>query len=245
MHSPRLNFLLASLPSPDFERLAPHLELVGLASGMEIFHSGKKRTEIYFPSTCTVSAQIELEQGGCTDIYLLGNQGLFGTGTPQRGTFFKAIVRKPGFAYRCPTDIYLRELVRGEGVMLMSLMATRMIMEEMAKNISCRTFHSISQQVGRWLIKYGQDDPAETIAITHSELANALGIRRERVTLVLNEIRSQGCISLNRGHIKVTDYPALRVFACNCDSETTLNKVWSEDELASIQALPVKLKKSN
>jgi CRP-like cAMP-binding protein len=243
MHSPRLNFLLDSLPEPDYERLAPHLELVGLSAGTEIFHTGKKRTGIYFPSTCTVSAQVELEQGVCTDIYLLGNQGLFGTGTPQRGTYFKAIVRKPGFAYRCPPEIFTEELLRGEGVMLMSMVAARIIMEEMAKNITCRTFHSVSQQVARWLIRYGQADAVETISVTHHDLAMALGIRRERVTLALREIKGQGGISLNRGHIQVKDYDLLSKHACACDNDPTFNKVWTEHDLIKIHDLPSKLKK--
>ena len=221
MHLPKLNFLLASLPEVDYTRLAPHLELIGLKSGTELFHTGKQRTDIYFPTTCTVSAQIELEQGNCTDVYLLGDRGLFGTGTVKRGTYFKAIVRKPGFAYRCPSTVFMEEMVRGEGVMMMSLMATRIIMEEMATNISCRTFHPLNQQVARWLINYGQDDPIETITITHSELANVLGVRRERVTLALNQLENQACISLNRGHIKVKDYTLLTKYACNCNHAET------------------------
>jgi CRP-like cAMP-binding protein len=243
MHLPKLNFLLASLPEADYTRLASHLELVGLTSGTELFHTGKQRTDIYFPTTCTVSAQIELEEGNCTDVYLLGDRGLFGTGTLKRGTYFKAVVRKPGFAYRCPTSVYMEEMVRGEGVMMMSLMATRIIMEEMATNISCRTFHTLSQQVARWLINYGQGDPIEIINITHNDLANVLGVRRERVTLALNQLENHGCISLNRGHIKVNDYASLMKYACNCNTEPTLNKLWSEEELEGVKDLPAKLKK--
>jgi CRP-like cAMP-binding protein len=243
VHSPKLNTLLASLPEADYEKLAPHLELVGLTSGTEIFHSGKQNTGIYFPSTCTVSAQAELINGVCTDIFLLGNQGLFGTGTPKRGTYYKAIVRKPGLAYRCPVHIFTEEMLRAQGVMLMSLMATRIMMEEMAKNITCRTFHSASQQVARWLMKYGQDDPVETITITHNELADAIGVRRERITTVLNQIEAEGAIRLNRGHITLKDYSALSQFACDCDSEPTLNKVWTQEDLVSVIDLPAALTK--
>jgi CRP-like cAMP-binding protein len=245
MHSPRLNFLLNTLPDADYERLVPNLELVGLSAGTEIFHTGQQRTGIYFPTTCTVSAQIELQNGACTDIYLLGHHGLFGTGTPQRGTFFKAVVRKPGFAYLCPIDIFMEELMLAEGVMMMSLLATRIMMEEMAKNISCRTFHTVIQQVTRWLINYGQGDPIETITITHSDLADALGVRREAVTLALNQVEQQGCVSLNRGHIKVKDYQLLKNLACDCNSEPTLNKIWGDQELSNIKDLPSKLKSIN
>ena len=238
MHSPKLNWLLSQLPEVDYGRLAPHLELIGLDAGKQLFHTGQQHTEIFFPTTSTVSAQIELEQGNSTDIYLLGARGLFGTGTPQRGTYFKAIVRKPGFAYRCPTEIFMREMTRGAGVMMISLIAMRVMMEEMATNISCRTFHSVGQQVARWLISYGQGEAVETIHITHSDLANALGVRREAVTLALNEAERQGSVSLNRGHVKVIDYELLKQLACNCHSEPTLNKAWSQKELQGIGDVP-------
>ena len=243
MHSPRLNWLLAQLPQTDYDRLAPHLELVGLANGKQLFFTGQQVTDIYFPTTCSISAQIELEEGNTTDIYLLGERGLFGTGTSQRGTYFKAIVRKSGLAYRCPAEVYMREMVRGEGVMMISLMAMRIIMEEMAANISCRTFHTIPQQVARWLINYGQGEPVETIHITHNELANALGVRRERVTLALNDGARQGFIQLNRGHITVLNHEQLKKMACNCGSEPTLNQAWREKDLQSIHDLPAQLKR--
>ena len=238
MHSPKLNWLLSQLPEEDYDRLAPHLELMGLDTGKQLFHTGQLYTDIFFPTTCTVSAQIQLEQGNSTDIYLLGTRGLFGTGPPQRGTYFRAIVRKPGFAYRCPTEIYMREMTRGGGVMMISLMAMRIMMEEMATNISCRTFHSVGQQVARWLISYGQGEAIETIHITHSELANALGVRREAVTLALNEAERHGSVSLNRGHVRVLNYELLKSLACNCHTEPTLNKDWSEKELKGLGDLP-------
>ena len=101
-------------------------------------------TQRFFSTTSTVSAQIELEQVNTTDIYLLGARSLFGTGTTHRGTYFKAIVRKPGFAYHCPTEIYMREMTRGAGVMMISLLAMHIMVKEMASNIEadpdqCRT----------------------------------------------------------------------------------------------------------
>jgi len=243
MHSPKVNWLLSQLPETDYERLASHLELVGLDTGKQLFHTGQQYTAIFFPTTSTISAQIELEQGNTTDIYLLGARGLFGTGTTHRGTYFTAIVRKPGFAYRCPTEIYMREMTRGSGVMMISLLAMRIMMEEMATNISCRTFHSVGQQVARWLITYGQGEPVETIHITHSELANALGVRREAVTLALNDAERQGSVRLNRGHIKVLDYELLKGLACNCHTEPTLNKVWGQKELEGIGDVPSVLQK--
>src|SRR5574343_472264 len=216
MHSPKLNLLLSKLPQTDYDRLLPHLELVGLASGKVLFQTGQKDTALHFPTTCTISAQIELDNGNTTDIYMLGKQGVFGTGNNHRGSYFKAVVRKPGFAYRCPNHVYMHELMRNEGVVSVTLLASRIMMEEMATGIACRTFHTIGEQVATWLIAYGQDAPPDSIQITHAELANALGARLERVTLALNDAARKGWLTLHRGHITVNDYEALKSSACNC-----------------------------
>jgi CRP-like cAMP-binding protein len=217
--------------------------LVGLSSGTEIFHSGKQNSGLYFPSTCSVSAQVELANGVCTDIYLLGRQGFFGSATPNRGTYYKATVRKPGFAYRCPSHIFTQEMLRAQGVLLLALRAARITMEEMAKNITCRTFHSASQQVARWMMAYMQDDHVDAIDITHNDLADAIGVRRERVTLVLNQIESHGAISLKRGFIKINDCDSLSKFSCDCDKEPTMSKAWSSGDLVSATDLVATLKK--
>jgi hypothetical protein len=74
MHTPRLNWLLANLPSGDYERPVPHPELVGLATGTQLFPKGATNTNFYFPTTCSISAQIELENGDTTDVYLMGEK---------------------------------------------------------------------------------------------------------------------------------------------------------------------------
>lgn len=96
----------------------------------------------------------------------------------------------------------------------------------------------IELQVARWLITYGQGEPVETIHITHSQLANALGVRREAVTLALNDAERQGSVRLNRGHIKVLNHELLKGLACNGHTEPTLNKVWGQKELEGIGDVP-------
>lgn len=87
MHSPKLNWLLALLPEADYDKLLPHLELVGLDSGKVLFQTGQKDTPLYFPTTCTISAQIQLDNGNTTDIYMLGKQGVSAPATAAAACF--------------------------------------------------------------------------------------------------------------------------------------------------------------
>jgi len=54
-HSPNQNRLLGALPPPDFERLAPHLNLVPLPLGEILYEPGQQLLHAYFPTTAIVS----------------------------------------------------------------------------------------------------------------------------------------------------------------------------------------------
>jgi hypothetical protein len=50
-HSPSQNHLLAALPTAEFERLAPHLELVPMPLGEILYEPGGQMQHGYFPTT--------------------------------------------------------------------------------------------------------------------------------------------------------------------------------------------------
>ena len=54
-HSPNQNHLLAALPAAEFERLAPHLELVPMLLGEMLYEPGGQLQHVYFPTTAIVS----------------------------------------------------------------------------------------------------------------------------------------------------------------------------------------------
>jgi hypothetical protein len=54
-HSPSQNHLLAALPTAEFERLAPHLELVPMPLGEILYEPGGQMQHGYFPTTAIVS----------------------------------------------------------------------------------------------------------------------------------------------------------------------------------------------
>ena len=62
-HSPQQNYLLARLPKPDFERIAPFLELVEMPLGDVLYESGGRLRHVYFPTTSIVSLLYVLENG--------------------------------------------------------------------------------------------------------------------------------------------------------------------------------------
>lgn len=75
---PEQNHLLATLPTPEFDRLAPNLELVSLKSGQEISASGQPVSHAYFPTTSTVALLHIMENGDSSVMAVVGNEGMVG-----------------------------------------------------------------------------------------------------------------------------------------------------------------------
>ena len=75
---PQQNHLLAALPPGDYERLAPHLELIPLKLGEVLYEPGIRMRYVYFPTTSIVSLLYVMEDGASAEIAIVGNEGILG-----------------------------------------------------------------------------------------------------------------------------------------------------------------------
>src|SRR5512142_3135889 len=72
-HSPRQNHLLDALPRADYDRLAPHLELIPMRLGDVLYEPGVRLRYVYFPTTSIVSLLYVLQDGASAEIAIVGN----------------------------------------------------------------------------------------------------------------------------------------------------------------------------
>ena len=70
------NHLLAALPTAEFERLAPHLELVAMPLGEILYEPGGQLQHAYFPTTAIVSLHYVTESGASAETAGVGNEGM-------------------------------------------------------------------------------------------------------------------------------------------------------------------------
>jgi len=66
--SPNQNQLLAALPTAEFERIAPHLELIAMPLGEVLYESGGQMQYVYFPTTAIISLHYVTESGASSEI---------------------------------------------------------------------------------------------------------------------------------------------------------------------------------
>lgn len=215
---PNQNHLLAALLDAEFNRLAPHLELISMKLGDVLYESGDKLQYVYFPTTAIISLHYLLENGGSSEIAGVGNEGLLGVSLFMGGdsTPSRAVVQTSGFGYRLAPHVLLDEFNRNGPVMRLLLRYTQALLTQMSQTAVCNRHHTVEQQLCRWLLLTLDRLGPQELTMTQELIANMLGVRREGVTEAAGRLQGYGYISYRRGHIKVLDRKGLEADVCEC-----------------------------
>jgi len=217
-NDPNQNYLLAALLDAEFNRLAPHLELISMPLGDVLYESGGKLQYVYFPTTSIVSLHYLLENGGSSEIAGVGNEGVVGISLFMGGdsTPSRAVVQTGGYGYRLKSQILMEEFNRAGPVLRLLLRYTQALITQMSQTAVCNRHHSVVQQLCRWLLLTLDRVPTNELTITQELIANMLGVRREGVTEAAGKLQSYGYIRYRRGHITVVDRGGLEESVCEC-----------------------------
>jgi CRP-like cAMP-binding protein len=218
LSSPHQNHLLDALPENDYERLAPHLEVIPLRLGDVLCESGGKLRYVYFPTTCIISLLYVMQDGASAEIAVVGNEGLLGISLFMGGdtTPSRAIVQSAGHAVRLEATILKKEFDRFGPLMHLLLRYTQALITQMAQTAVCNRHHSIDQQLCRWLLLSLDRMDSNELRMTQELIANLLGVRREGITEAAGKLQEAGLIHYTRGRITVLDRPGVEARSCEC-----------------------------
>jgi CRP-like cAMP-binding protein len=217
-NSPNQNHLLAAMPTTEFERLLPNLELVSMPLGQVLCESGDQLQHAYFPTTAIISLHYVMESGASAEVAGVGNEGMLGTSLFMGGqtTLTRAIVQTAGHGYRLRSRLLMDEFNRSGLLMQLLLRYTQALMSQMAQTAACNRHHSVLQQLCRWLLLTLDRMPSNDLIITQELIAGMLGVRREGVTEAAGKLKDLGAIDYRRGHITVLKRSLLNTHVCEC-----------------------------
>jgi CRP-like cAMP-binding protein len=217
-HSPNQNFLLAALPTAEFERIAPHLELVEMQLGEVLYEYGSQLQYAYFPTTAIVSLHYVMENGASSEIAGVGNEGVLGIPLFMGGntTPGRAIVYTGGYGYRLKTRVLMQEFNLAEVVQHLLLRYTQALITQISQTAVCNRHHSVEQQLCRWLLLTIDRLPSIELTMTQELIASIIGVRREGITEAAGRLQQAEFIRYRRGHITVLDRLGLESRVCEC-----------------------------
>lgn len=212
------NQLLASLPPKVSAALSPYFEPVTLAAGDLLYEAGTVLRHVHFPVTAVVSLVSPLLGGSCTEVAVVGSEGVVGVCAFMGGgkALSSAVVQGPGLAWRMGARP-IAELARAhEAVMQQLLRYTQVLFTHMAQSSACNRHHALEQQLCRWLLQHTDRQAGDEMHTTHEAIAGMLGVRREGITGAALKLQRQGLIRYRRGHLQVVDRPGLEAHSCEC-----------------------------
>jgi CRP-like cAMP-binding protein len=217
-HSPSQNHLLAALPTEEFERLAPRLELVPMRLGEVLYEPGSQLQHAYFPTTAIVSLHYVTESGASAETAGVGNEGMVGIALFMGGdtTPSAAVVQTAGHAYRLERRLLKQEFDRGGLMKRLLLRYTQALATHIMQTAACNRHHSVEQQLCRWLLLTLDRGLPRELVMTQELVASMLGVRREGITEAAGKLQNAGVIRYRRGHISVLERSGLETRACEC-----------------------------
>ena len=221
--TPNQNRLLAALPAEVLEVLAPHLDPVSMSLGDVLHESGGRLQHLYFPTTAILSLHYVMENGASAEIAGVGNEGVLGIALFMGGNTMpnRATVQTAGYGYRLPGRWLMEEFNRTEGpcageLRNLLLRYTQALMTQISQTAACNRYHSVEQQLCRWLLLTLDRLASNDLTMTQELIAGMLGVRREGITEAAGNLQRAGLISYRRGHISVIDRNGLESRACEC-----------------------------
>jgi CRP-like cAMP-binding protein len=214
----RENSLLAALPDPEWRRWEPLLQPVDMPLGQVLYESGATLTHVYFPATSIVALLYVLDDGASAEIAVVGNEGIVGISLFMGGesTSSSAVVQSAGHGFRLAAQLLKDEFARAGPVRHLLLRYTQALITQMAQTAVCNRYHSLDQQLCRWLLLSLDRLRVNELVVTQQLISNMLGVRREGVNEAAHKLQLAGLISYARGHITVLDRSGLEKRTCEC-----------------------------
>jgi CRP-like cAMP-binding protein len=214
----RGNRLLAALPAPAWRQIEPDLQPVELVRGQTLQEAGSAQRYAWFPTTAVVSLVSDMQDGGSTEVAVVGNEGLVGVGAVMGdgSALSGGVVQSAGRGWRMRASVLAGHAARDEAVMRPLLRYTQALIVQFAQTSACHRHHSLQQQLCCWLLRHDDRHAGDELLVTQEGLATLLGVRRESVTVDALKLQKSGLIRYHRGHVTLLDRAGLEDRSCEC-----------------------------
>lgn len=212
------NRILSTLPSSDYRRLRPSLELVALHENEVLYAQGDVVEYVYFPDDSVVSLLFDVDKRRTVEVAMEGNEGAVGFAVYLGGVSScnLSIVRNAGTAMRLEVDVLKR--CASQSVRLQDLLSryVHALVMQVAQSGVCNRFHSIDARLARWLLMTQDRVGSCELRATQESIAHMLGVRRSSVSAAAGGFYRQNLIDYRRGRIRILDQRRLRAASCSC-----------------------------
>ena len=229
-----LNRLLAALPSNDFDRIAPTLDVRPLKLKTVLHKPGEVIQHVYFPGGGFCSILAALKDGRMVEVATIGREGMVGIAAvlESPGSSIAMVQAESTTSYRMTADNFRREMRRRGPFYELITRYTYALIGFVMQSTACNAVHSVEQRLARWLLMAQDRVEANDFPLTQEFVAMMLGATRPTVTVVAGTLQKAGLITYRRGHVTIVNRRKLEAASCECYRAAT-------DLLRNVTAQPV------
>ena len=148
------NKLLSRLPDAEFAHLMPLLEPVSLSAGERLSEAGEAARFIYFPESCVISCQANMQDGKSAEVGIIGFEGMADITAlvHSRPAVHSLNVSIGGSALRVRKDDLQREMLGSEGLQQSFFGYAAEYVTQLSQRSACAIFHLLEQRFAVWLL---------------------------------------------------------------------------------------------
>jgi CRP-like cAMP-binding protein len=212
------NLLLARLPPAIRERIGPRLERVELAVGQQLLDIGEPVPYAYFPTGGFLSLETWADNGDNLELTTVGCEGMIGVPIllQEDSAPHRVVVRVSGPALRIRRRALRDELGQIAELRDVLLAYAAIHVRDISRAALCHHAHNVLQRVCRRILTAADRLEAQTLDMSHEDLAQALGVARTAVGDALIELQRADALWSQRGRIILLKRPMLESTACDC-----------------------------
>jgi CRP-like cAMP-binding protein len=216
--SPAANRLLNALPERDRALLLPHLKDVPLRAREVVFEAQDEIRQVLFPSRGMISVFAVADDGDAIETASVGSEGAVGAiaALGIRSASGRAMVQISGEAKRIAVAQLQKAAGMSERIRDMILRSHEAITVQAQQSAACAALHDVEARLARWLLQAHDRSEGDNILLIQDYLAQALGVRRTTINLVIGSLQDAGLLRYRRGQIDLIDRNGLMARSCAC-----------------------------
>jgi CRP-like cAMP-binding protein len=218
--SARANVVLASVPDEIRIRLSEEAIELTLDRGETLLQQGSPLAYVYFPVSGLVTGVLDSAEGLPFAYLHRGREGAIFAIAAARLDDAVAdctlVVDVPAAILAVPIAFFRQLLAESTEVLRAVLTHAAYSLKFLERTANCPAHHAVQARAASWLLLLRAYSSDEVIHVTHSRIAEVLGVRRQSISEALGDLRARGMIELGRERIVITDASALRDQACAC-----------------------------
>jgi len=194
------NRLLLALPSSNLKRLMPEFEHIRCERGEVLLNADGPLDHVYFPDNGVISVVAVYSDGSIIEMATIGREGCSGIQAVfgAKNSSVQLLVQIPGSAAKMSRAAFKRAMDSMPAFRSLMFTYVHAFLEQVMVSVACNGAHSLKQRLARWLLMMRDRDDSDALQITHSLLAEMLGVQRPTITYAAENFERAGLIERGR-----------------------------------------------